>query len=489
MDLRENNAEQITIPKQEYDELRHTVVLLQQELSNLKRMLFGKKSERFIPEDPAQLSLALDPEAEIPEPIAGPATESSVRQRTKAANKREPIPEHLHREEQVIMPEQDINGLIRIGQVTTEYYEYSPGKLYVKKIIRPRYLNPETQEFFIAPIPELPIPGSNAGPGMLAHIVVSKFEDHLPFHRQSKMIKRDMGVHLPESTLNDWLSGSCRLLDPLYGVLKKQVLSGDYIQADETPIPVLTKDKPGSTHKGYQWVYHAPENKLVYFDYQKGRGREGPTAFLKSFEGALQTDAYAAYDIFERKQQVTLLGCWAHARRYFDKSMESDPERAGYAMQLIQQLYTIEREFSQSESDNRALERKQKAEVILHTLKTWLQAQLPAVLPKSPIGKAIQYTLSIWDRLTEYTNNDSWLIDNNMVENLIRPVALGRKNYMFSGSHNGAERAAMMYSFLGTCKLNGVNPLEWLTHVLTVIPSYKANKLEELLPVNFVNQS
>jgi len=304
-------------------------------------------------------------------------------------------------------------------------------------------------------MPTMPIPASNAGASILAHIAVSKYVDHLPFYRQSKMFKRDQGVHLAESTLNDWFSGTCRLLDPLYDTLTKEVKSSVYLQVDETPIPVLTKDKPGATHKGFKWVYHAYPKKLVCFDYNKTRSREGPTAFLKDFSGALQTDAYQAYEMFDQKDDIELLACWVHARRYFEKALDSDQDRAEYAMNKIQELYLIEHEANEKQMTPDQIQqlRENKAVPILSDLKSWMEKQLPQVLPKSPIGKALAYALSLWERLERYTKNGHWLIDNNLIENSIRPVALGRKNYMFAGSHEGAQRAAMMYSFFGSCKI------------------------------------
>jgi hypothetical protein len=333
----------------------------------------------------------------------------------------------------------------------------------------------------------MPVPSSNAGPSLLSHLVVSKYIDHLPFYRQAQIFKREQGVHLAESTLNDWFSATCRLLEPLYDVLQRKVQSSRYLQADETPIPVQTQDKPGATHKGYLWVYHSPPDRLVLFDYSKSRGRDEPAGMLKDFQGALQCDGYQAYDFFENTSGIQLLACWAHARRKFEQAQDNDKQRAEYALDKIRQLYLIEREAEQMDAQKRKTRRQEKSVPVLRELKTWMMAQLSEVLPKSPIGKAIQYTLGLWDRLERYTGDGDWLIDNNRIENTIRPVALGRKNYLFAGSHDAAQRAAMMYSLLGTCKINGINPWEWLTHVLEVIPDWKANRLEQLLPTQLTN--
>jgi hypothetical protein len=254
--------------------------------------------------------------------------------------------------------------------------------------------------------------------------------------------------------------------------------------ADETPIPVQTSNKPGSTHKGYHWVYYSPLDKLVCFDYKKTRGRDGPKAFLKDFTGALQTDGYNAYNIFEAKEYVTLLACMAHARRKFEHALDNDPKRAEYAMEKIQALYRIEKEARESNlsHEQRKTLRQEKAKPILQEFEQWMKEQLPEVLPKSMIGKAINYTMGLWNRLIRYIDDGKWEIDNNLVENSIRPVALGRKNYLFAGSHEAAKQAAMIYSFLGTCKLNNVEPFQWLKETLSRIPDQSIQKLDELLP-------
>ena len=254
--------------------------------------------------------------------------------------------------------------------------------------------------------------------------------------------------------------------------------------ADETPIPVQTKDKPGSTHKGYHWVYYAPLNKLVCFDYRKGRGREGPHEFLEGFRGALQTDGYAAYNEFEKREGITLLACMAHSRRKWDKAKDNDPKRAEHALKKIQELYEVERNArEQALTFEERKELRQKESIpVLAELEAWMRDQLTQVLPKSAIGEAITYSLKLWKRLERYTEDGRWEIDNNAIENSIRVVALGRKNYMFAGSHEGARNAAMIYSFLGTCKINDVEPYAWLQDVLTRIPDHSILQLEELLP-------
>ncbi len=459
---------------------------LQHEYDNLKRMIFGAKSERFVPADSSQLPLFGMPAVEKQES----EKETITYQRNKSSNaeKNQPVrlalPAGLPRQEEIIEPNEDLSGAKKIGEVITEFLEYVPGNLFVKKIVRPKFILPEQQRIVIGELPSLPIPRSNVGPGLLSHIMVSKFVDHLPLHRQIQQFKRQ-GVDIAESTMNDWVSGTCRLLEPLYDRLKERVQKADYLMGDETPIPVLTKDKPNATHKGYHWVYLAPIKKLVYFDYRQGRGREGPEEFLKDFHGALQTDGYAAYNSFEKPGKIKLLSCMAHARRKFDQALDSDRERAQQALKLFQPLYDIEREAREQNLsyDQRKLLRQEKSIEKLQQLEAWLKENIIQVLPKSVMGQAIAYTLNLWPRLIRYTDDGRYEIDNNLVENSIRPVALGRKNYMFAGSHEGAKRAAMMYSFLGTCKRNNVEPFTWLRDVLTMIPDWSIQRLDELLPV------
>lgn len=461
------------------------IMYLKQELAQLKRMIFGSKSERHIGNDPSQLNLGLDAETvEQPER----ETEQITYTRNKSDNKkgsaiRLSLPSHLHREEHIIEPTEDITGARKIGEVVTEVLEYTPGKFYVEKYVRPKYVFPKEEKIVIGELPTLPIPRGNAGPGLLSHLLISKFVDHLPFYRQVQQFKRQ-DIDIAESTISGWFTASCRLLEPLYDRLVTRVRQSSYLMADETPIPVQTHDKPGSTHKGYHWVYYAPIEKLVCFDYRKGRGRDGPEEFLEKFRGMLQSDGYSAYDLYENKEGITLYGCLAHSRRKYEISKDNDPQRAEYVLDRMRKLYMVEREARESNLtyDQRKELRIEKSLPVLQELEKWMKEQLPEVLPKSSIGQAISYTLKLWPRLTRYIYNGQVEIDNNLIENSIRGVALGRKNYLFAGSHEAAQQAAMIYSFLGTCKINKIEPYSWLKDTLTRIPDHSIQKLDELLP-------
>jgi transposase len=472
--------------KEKYDALYLEHVSLRHELDQLKRLVFGSRHERFIPAFPEeQLSLGLNTEQK--EVTPGPAqkieyTRIKTTSNEKINTGRMRLPADLPRERVVIEPLEDVTGMEKIGEEVTEELERVPGKLFVRQYVRPKYARRDGEGVVIGSLPARPIDKGIPGPGLLAQIIIDKYTDHLPIHRQQQRFERE-GIKLPSSTLTDWIAAACVLLDPLYEALKKEVLSSNYLQVDETPIKVLDKNKKGTTHRGYQWVYHAPLKRMVLFDYREGRGREGPEECLKGFKGWIQSDGYVVYDQLNSKQ-ITLLNCMAHGRRKFDEAIDNDFTKASYVLREMQKVYLIEREARQQSlsHEQRFQLRQEKAVPLLQELKSWMIENYKAVVPKSPIGQALHYCLERWDKLVLYTTNGMLEIDNNLVENAIRPVAVGRKNYLFAGSHNGAQRAAMLYSFLGICKINDINPFEWLRSTLERIPTHPVNRISELLP-------
>jgi len=412
----------------------------------------------------------------------------------KPGHGRMPIPGHLRREEIIIEPADVPEGSKKIGQEVTEVMEYQKAEIYVKKFIRPKYALPQEEGIKIGQLPSLPIPKGNAGPSLLSHILIGKYVDHLPLYRQQQQFKR-LGVELSDKTIGGWVTGSCDLLTPLYEQLMAKVQHADYIQADETPIKVLDKNKQGDTHKGYFWVYYSPMTKMVCFQYRKGRGRAGPKEFLKDFKGAIQADGWQVYDKFEKHKGISLLGCMAHARRKFEEAKDNDQSRAEHVLAEMQKLYHVERKARKEARthEQRKSVRDQESKPVMDNLKSWLMENAPEstskVLPQSKIGKAISYTLGMWHRLERYLDDGRYEIDNNWVENSIRPVALGRKNYLFAGSHDAAQRSAMIYSLLATCKKNEIEPSEWLTEVLTRVQDHPINRINELLPDHWNKQS
>ncbi len=447
-------AEQASIRAQK-GQLQMEKELLQQELKELKRVVFGQKRERFVPAiPPSQLSLQLDTQSTEPAVVLHQTVqyERVVKQVARVAI-RQPFPAHLPRVDVLIEPQEDVSGMRKIGEEITEELELKPASLFVRRYIRPRYVSVE-ETFHMAPLPSRPIEKGIPGPGLLTQIICDKFVSHLPFYRQVQRFEQ-LGMKIPASTLEGWFEATCSLLEPLYETLKAQVLASSYLQVDETPLPVLDKQKKGETHRGYHWVYHGVESKLVLFDYREGRGREGPTKLLKDYKGYLQTDGYAVYEQFESREDIVLVGCLAHARRYFEHALENDRPRAEKVLLWMQELYAVEREAHEqklSAQDRYGL-RQIKALPVMEQLENWLLTERLEVLPKSAIGKAIFYLIPRFNKITMYLEDGRLEIDNNLVENLIRPVALGRKNYLFAGSHAGARRAATVYSLLGSCKL------------------------------------
>jgi len=371
----------------------------------------------------------------------------------------------LPRIEETIEPDDILSESKKIGEEITEVLEYNPSSIFVRRIIRPKYILAEQERIVIAPLPSLPIPKGNAGAGLLAHIMVSKFVHHLPFYRQQQIFK-SQHLDISKGTLCNWFNATTTLLEPLYDTLQKELLQSNYLQIDESPIGVQDITKKGKLHMGYHWVHHAPIERLVLFKYDPSRSRKVPEEVLQEYTGTIQTDGYSGYLNLKTKGSITLLACMAHARRYFEKALDNDASRASYVLEQIQRLYAMERKTRERKS----------------TFEHWLKDQVLQVLPKSAIGKAIGYALKLWDKLKRYTMDGRYKIDNNLVENTIRPLALGRKNYLFSGSHKAAQKAAILYSFFASCKINTIDPYRWLKNVLENIQEYKSNQLSKLLP-------
>lgn len=474
-----------------YEQSQLRLLALEQQLAQLQKMIFGSKQERFIPADPSspQLSLGMQIEPVATAMVTASKPVSYIRHTVAVDAKplqhpgRMKLPESLRREEILIEPAADTTDCKKIGEEITEVLEYAPGELYVKQYKRPKYAKPDNGGVMIGKLPSRPLEKAMAGEGLLAQIIIDKYVDHLPLYRQMQRFER-AGVKLAYSTLTDWVSGTCSLITPLFEALKAEVLQSNYLHADETPIKVMDKDKKGETHRGYYWVYQNSLDKMVLFDYREGRGGEGPQEILQGFQGYLQTDGYAGYDVFAAQQGITLIHCMAHARRKFNDALNNDAERASHALQEIQKLYTIERICKEQQLNFAEVKevRRLKSVRLLRDMGLWLQQQYLQVLPKSLIGEAIAYSLKRWERLSAYVNDGRLNIDNNPVENSIRPVALGRKNYLFAGSHEAAKRSAMLYSLLGTAKMHGVEPYAWLKDVLQQIADHPVNKVAELLP-------
>ncbi|WP_044117938.1 IS66 family transposase [Alkaliflexus imshenetskii] len=483
---------------------------LTDQLAWFRHKFFSKSSEKFIKEDPNQRKLDFDGIDALPqEKIAIEKAEMELIEyerrkvvREKKSAVRLPLPEHLRREIEVIEPEDLRANWVRIGIEATEILEFKPGELYVRRIERPKYAvkpiaaraqdqseQEEAPAVRIAPMPLLPLPRSNAGASLLAELLMNKYFYHLPFHRQIAMLKM-VDVKLPASTVNGWFQGGSDLLRALYLRLKDLVLESDYIQVDESTIPVVDNEKHKAT-KAYLWMVRSVMNNLVFFHYDKGsRAQKVVVDLLKHFQGAVQTDGYQAYSIYEQKKGVLLLGCWAHARRKFTESFLEDKNGAEYALAQIAKLYQVE-QMANDESmtyEQRSELRKRLAYPIMRGFEKWIVAYHPKAIPGGRMSKALSYTYNLFERLSRYHLDGRYLPDNNLAENAIRPLAVGRKGFLFCGNHESAENAAIMYSLLGCCKACDVNPREWLTDVFSKIALYNNNyelDLADLLPHNW----
>jgi transposase len=490
--------------QQKISDKDNTINKLKQQVEALQRKIWGKSSERYIKEDPMQRSFDFDglDLLEEEKKLATSAKEEieqykekRVIIKTKKHPVRKPLPENLPREEHHIYPPNiDKENWTELTPEITEVLERDPARWYVRRIIRHKYVEKNQKQdigkpVVTAPMPKLPIAKSYAGASLLADIIINKYVDHLPFYRQVQMFKQQ-GIFIPPATINDWFKDVADLIRPAWYRLKELVLESDYIQCDETTIPIINNEKH-KTIKGYLWMVRAVMPGLVFFHYDHGsRAQKVALQLFKHYQGILQTDGYAVYDIYENKKGVLPIGCWAHARRKFDEALKEDKARAEYALEQIGLLYDGERQADQENLsyEQRAELRSRLSYPIMVAFEKWLLSEYPKVLPKGRIGKAIRYTYNIFHKLTRYHLDGRVKIDNNLAENAIRPIALGRKNWLFCGNHEAAENAAIIYSLMGCCKASGVNFREWLIFFLENIHNYDTDyskDLAELLPHNF----
>ena len=466
---------------------------LEFELAQLKKLIFGSKRELFKSANiPDQLSLGFEG-VEVPQAVPVQTQEISYTRHKTANHKgRQPLPDHLPVEEIIIEPQEDTTGMKHIGDEITETVDYTPGILLKRRYIRRKYARTASaagqSEVLIGELPYRPIPKGIAESGLLAYLLVSKYVDHLPFYRQIEKFKREHDWNIQKSTINDWFAACCTLLDPLYALLRQQVLQSDYLQADETPIKVLDNTKANKTHKGYMWVYRNPQNRLVCFDYRPGRGAEHPLEVLEGFKGLLQCDGYKAYTSLSGKRpDIRLVSCLAHIRRKFYEARSNHAKLAEHALGLIQQLYGFESTYREEglAPEGIAERRNEQARPVYESLCTWVSEQHKNNLSKESIGKALHYASNELPQLEIYLSDGRVEIDNNLIENAIRPLAIGRKNYLFSGSHDAAQRTAMLYSFFASCKTMELSPWEWLRDVLQRLENHPQKRIEELLPGNW----
>jgi transposase len=485
--------------------LTQEVSLLHQTLAEEKarfvkvvRAVLFRKSERYKPvpvekkkEEEVATALIEAPQTP-PEETPCEDTASKAEKQARPAKKRRshpgrrPIPDHLPRVDVVLEPEEDVSGCIKMGEEITEELDYMPGYFFVRRFIRPKYARPNNEGVAIASAPVRVIEKGIPGPNLIAFILISKYVDHLPLYRQLAIFRR-CGIHINEVTFNGWVRQAGVQLNALYARIRSNLLQADYLMADETTIKVLDSQKKGTTHQGYYWVYMDPLRRNVVFVYEKGRSGDYVKQHLQGFKGRLQSDAYRAYTSFKKDNpDIQLLGCWAHARRKFIEALAVEKVYADSFLKKIQHLYAIERfaRCMQLDHDERLLVRGH-ATLILEEIKTDMEKVVEELTPKNLLAVAINYALNQWDELLVYTTDGKLEIDNNWVENSIRPVAVGRKNYLFAGDHEAAQRAAVIYSVVASCKALDINPMEYLADIMDRLVIRKLTDIDDLLPWNW----
>jgi transposase len=506
----QNFESERTSYQQQLEENKQTILKLKQQIEMLQRKIWGKSSEKYIPEDPQQRKFDFDGLDLLPEEkeLATSAKEEIEQYKTirvkveeKSHPVRKPLPEGLPREETHIYPGNiNLENWTELAPEITEVLERDPARWFVRRIIRHKYVLKDKslvqdieKQIITAPMPLLPIAKSYAGSTLLADIIIDKYVNHLPFYRQIQMFKQQ-GISIAPATINGWFGGVADLMRPAYYRLKELVLRSGYIQSDETTIPIINNEKH-KTINGYIWMIRAVTEDLVFFHYDYGsRAQKVALQLFKDYQGVIQSDGYAVYDIYENKKGVLPIGCWAHARRKFEEALKEDKTRASYALEQISLLYDVERRAdTENLSDEERSElRSRLSYPIMVAFEKWILSEYPKVLPKGRIGNALRYTYNIYHKLTRYHLDGKLKIDNNLGENAIRPIALGRKNWLFCGNHDAAENAAIMYSMLGCCKAHEVNFRDWLVFFLNNIHKYDddyTKDLAELLPHNYKPQN
>lgn len=482
-------------------ELQRANGSLSHRLDVLLRRVYGQSSERV---DPRQLLLfgrrmaEAAQHAEAADDTGGGGEQGdddspSVKKRRKGHGRR-PLPANLprHRIEHPIAPEQMACPCCgekrrRIGEVISEQLDYVPASLFVLEHVRGKFACRQCEEGGVVtatrPAEGQLIEKGLPGPGVVTQVIVNKFVDHLPLYRQEGIFSR-FGVDLARSTMCGWTADAARMLQPLVRLMAQRIRQSKLIHTDDTPVPVQSKGH-GKTKTGRMWVYLGDDDHpYTVYDYTPTRGRDGPVHWLgdSGFRGYLQADAYAGYDELYRGGKVIEVGCWAHARRKFYDARTSDAERSHRVLGMIRQLYAIEKQARELDAAERVERRQTQAMPILDKYRAWLLDERAAVLPQSPMGEAITYTLNQWDALVRYTSDGDLAIDNNVAERAIRPLAIGRKNYLFLGSDAGGHTAAILYSIVTSARRAGLDVWLYLQDLLTRLPATEVSRLPEFLP-------
>ena len=477
------------------EQLQSKVLILQEQLNLALAKRYAASSEKISPD---QVCLFDEAEADVP------ATEDTdddvilVPAHTRKKRGRKPLPDNLPRIDVLHdLPESerhcDHDGrlLSEIGEVISEQLDIIPAKIQVIRHIRKKYACSCGQCIKTAPLPAQPIPRSMASPGLLAHIAVSKYQDALPLYRQETILQR-IGVELPRATLANWMIQTGTLIQPVINLLRDRLLDHDILQMDETTVQVLNEAGKSAQSKSYLWLQRGgpPDQPVVLYDYDPGRGAGVPKRLLADFSGYLQTDGYDGYNAVVTANGLIHVGCMAHARRKFSEAVKAQGKnkkkgKAHQGLVLIQKLYRVEKQARRRVPEDRYARRQQQARPVLDELRSWLDDSLPLVPPTSATGKALHYLHREWGKLIRYLDDGRIEIDNNGAENAIRPFVVGRKNWLFSASVKGVKASANLYSLIETAKANGLEPYAYLRYLFTALPKAETVEvIETLLPGN-----
>lgn len=470
------------------------------ELAELKRQLFGERSDQLTAEEEAQMAEVagdLQEQAQRDPPLSDEVLEDQADQTQgkesapakRARRRRHPLPEHLERQTVVLEPqalqpcEHCGRAPERIGQEVSEELDYVPAKLVVHRTVRPKYAcRCGCGGVAIAPLPPRLLPQSKLGVGLAVYLLLARFDDHIAYYTVERILRERHGVVIPRQQMVQWVEHIALMLQPLWRLMFQRMKAGGYLQVDETPVKVLDQELPGKCARGYLWFYAVPGGN-VFLDFQGTRGRAAPHAQLADFEGTIQSDAYEVYDSLKKViPNLRRIGCAAHARRKFHRALRDGDPRAIAFIAQFRQLYRLEREAKDLTPHNRHQRRLQEAAPIWEEMRRQAMALQPQLLPQSSLAKALNYLLNEYEALIGYLQCPAYEVDNNLVENSIRVPAVGRRRWLFIGHHDAGWRSAVIYSFIVSCRRRGINPQEYLTDVLQRLPSMNITQIDQLLP-------
>ena len=463
---------------------------LRAKVDELVRKLFGRKSEKINPDQLSLIdleSLGISPAQDEP---AQTVPELEPPSKWRKPKRRKPPKELRRRRVEHTLPEAERlcpcckDPMQPIREETHEQLDYRPSSFEVVEHVRFVYGCRQRcdEAVEVATKPPQMIDKGLPGPGLLAHVITSKYANHLPLYRLEGIFQRE-GVEIARSTMTGWIAACSKAVGPLIDHMRKDLLRSHVIATDDTPVPVQSR-KSGGCRKGRLWVYVGDEeHPWILYDYTPTRGRDGPMEFLEGFEGYLQADGYAGYDEIYRTRRVVEVGCWMHARRYFYDASQADPARPCEALAIIRELYKIEKKVKDLDSDARLALRQEKAVPLLDTMEEWIARQIRDALPKSPLGKALTYADNQWAALRRYTKDGRLSMDNGRSERALRPIAVGRKNWLFAGSDAGGQRAARLYTLIESCRRHRLDPFRYLRDLFRRLPEHPSDQIDELTPL------